>query len=37
MRKEIQDSCSVNDENVFDQGIDDLGYQNLLFNCLKKS
>ena len=37
MRKESQDSCSVNDGNVFDQGIDDLGCQNLLFNCLKKS
>ena len=37
MRKESQDSCSVDDGNIFDQGIDDSGCQNVLFNCLKNT
>lgn len=30
MREQIQDSCSVDDGNVFDQGIGDSGCQNIL-------
>ena len=37
MRKESQDSCSIDDGNILDQGIDDSGCQNVLFNCLKNT
>ena len=35
VRKESQVSRSVDDGNIFNQGLDDSGYQNIFFNCLK--
>ena len=32
--RKSQNSCSTGNENVFDLGLDDSGYQNILFNCL---
>ena len=36
VRDESQGSCSVDDSNVFDEGLDDLDCRNILYNCLKK-
>ena len=32
--RKSQNSCSTGNENVKDLGLDDSGYQNILFNCL---
>ena len=36
MREEVQGSCSVDDSNVFDEGLEDVDCKNILYNCLKK-
>ena len=36
VRGESQGSCSVDDSNVFDEGLVDLDCRNILYNCLKK-
>ena len=35
MRKERQDSSSIEDNNVFDEGLDDSNYINIFYNCFK--
>ena len=35
VRDESQGSCSVDDSNVFDEGLDDLDCRNILYNCQK--
>ena len=36
MKEKIQGSCSANDSNVFDEGLDYSDFRNILYNCLKK-